>query len=326
MKSFLTASLLFIASATQAAALSDPQWQSWLDDDKPAELQRAATAKLKAQPGDTQATVALALAAINEGDAAKVDAAVESLETCVGRVPQQALCHYALGSVQIVRALKSGVLGAVRLAGTVKSELEKAVELDPSLFEAREALAQFYLQAPSFAGGSPEKALQLADAAESRQPEAAKMIRAMVFAREKQWPDMERQLDAVRLGDSKGFRASVANLWLQLGVSYMFDKQPAKANAVFERLQREQPASAAGPFGMARLQDDQGRHAEAVKLYQQAATLSGTQFLPIDYRMGIAAQAQGDKAVAKAAFDRYIANRRAVPKYRDDAKKRLESL
>jgi tetratricopeptide (TPR) repeat protein len=326
MKSFLAASLLFLAASTQAAVFSDPQWQAWLDGDKPAELQRAAAARLKARPDDAQATVAQAMVAIYEGDGPALDASVGPLQACVDREPQLALCHYALGNVQTVRALKGGVLGAVRLAGTVRSELERAVELDPMLYEARQSLAQFYLQAPGFAGGSPDKARQLADAAEQRQPEVARMIRAMVSAQAKHWPEMEQELQGIRLGEAKAFRVDVANLWLQLGVSYMFEKQADKARAVFERLRREQPNSAAGPFGQARLADDQGRFDDAVRLYQQAATLQGTQFLPIDYRLGLAAISAGDKALAQAALERYVADRRAVPKYRDDARKRLSEL
>jgi tetratricopeptide (TPR) repeat protein len=52
------------------------------------------------------------------------------------------------------------------LARKVRKSLEKAVELNPDLVEARVDLLSFYLQAPSLLGGSVEKAkLQAAEIA-----------------------------------------------------------------------------------------------------------------------------------------------------------------
>lgn len=44
----------------------------------------------------------------------------------------------------------------------MKSAWEKAVQLDPKTVDARESLIQYYLQAPAIAGGSVDKAIEMA--------------------------------------------------------------------------------------------------------------------------------------------------------------------
>ena len=48
--------------------------------------------------------------------------------------------------------------------------------------------------------------------------------------------------------------------------------------------------------------------------------------LPIDYRLGIALQAQGQAEAAKAALARFVAAGRGSNKSLDDARKRLAQL
>jgi tetratricopeptide (TPR) repeat protein len=61
------------------------------------------------------------------------------------------------------------------LARKVRKCLEKAVELNPDLVEARVDLIAFYLQAPSLLGGSVEKAKRQAAEIAKRDPEQGKL-------------------------------------------------------------------------------------------------------------------------------------------------------
>jgi len=54
------------------------------------------------------------------------------------------------------------IFSKLSVAKRSKAEFEKAAELDPDSAEAREALCEWYLQAPGFAGGSEDKAKALA--------------------------------------------------------------------------------------------------------------------------------------------------------------------
>lgn len=297
-RSLILSLALMAAAAANAEVLKDPQWQSWLDHGRTAELTQAAQARLTAQPDDAQAAVALALAAVDEGQPARLEAVLKPLQTCVDRQPAQAVCFYELGTVQGVQAMSGGMMAGMRLSGKVKDNLSRAVELDPMLFEARQALSQFYLVAPGIAGGSVSKAKDLALAAQAKQPEHAKLLRAQIALQDKQWPEAERELQSVRAGEDKSLAIELRQSWAQLGTGYFSDKQLPKARGVFEQLMRDAPTQAIGPYGVARVMTETGQPDDAVKLLERARTLEGADRLPIDHRLGIALLAKGDKPAA----------------------------
>ena len=318
--------LALMATAAHAQVLKDPQWQAWLDNGRTAELIQAAQARLTAQPDDVQAAIALALAAVDEGQPARLEAVLKPVQACVEKQAPQAACFYALGAVQGVQAMSGGMMAGMRLAAKVKDNLSRAVELDPMLFEARQALSQFYLVAPGIAGGSVSKAKELAAAAQSRQPEHAKLLRAQIAMQDKQWAEAERELQSVRPGDDKSLVIELRQTWAQLGTGYFSDKQFPKARGVFEQLTRDAPTQAIGPYGLARVMTETAQPDEAVKLLERARALEGADRLPIDHRLGIALLAKGDKPQAKAALERFVASKKPNPRNLEDARKRLAEL
>ena len=322
----LILSLALLASAAHAQVLKDPQWQAWLDTGKVTELTQAAQARLSAQPDDAQAAVALALAAVDEGQPARLEAVLKPVQACVDKQPAQATCFYALGSVQGVQAMTGGMMAGMRLASKVKDNLSRAVELDPMLFEARQALSQFYLVAPGMAGGSVIKAKELAAAAQAKQPEHAKLLRAQIALQDKQWPEAERELQSVRPGDDKMLAIEVRQTWGQLGTGYFGDKQYPKARGVFEQMMRDAPAQAMGSYGLARVMTESAQPDEAIKLLERARALEGADRLPIDHRLGIALLAKGDKPAAKLALERFLGSKKPNPRNLEDARKRLAEL
>jgi len=320
----LTRALL--ANAAHAQVLKDPQWQAWLDSGRTAELTQAAQVRLSAQPDDAQAAVALALAAADEGLPARLDAVLKPVQACADRQPAQAVCFYALGTVQGVQAMSGGMMAGMRLAGKVKDNLSRAVEMDPMLFEARQALSQFYLVAPGVAGGSISKAKELAAAAQAKQPEHAKLLRAQIALHDKQWPEAERELLSLRTGDDKSLAVELRQSWAQLGTAYFGDKQFPKARGVFEQLMRDAPTQALGPYGMARVMTETAQPDEAIKLLERARALEGADKLPIDHRLGIALLAKGDRPAAKLALERFVVSKKPNPRNLEDARKRLAEL
>jgi len=314
------------ATTAQAQLLKDPQWQGWLDAGKTQELEHAAQARLAVQPEDAQAAVALGLAALEGGEARRLEAAIKPLQACADRSPASALCLYALGSVQGVQAMNGGMMKAIRLSGPIKDNLVRAVELDPLLYPAREALTQFYLMAPGVAGGSVAKARELAQAAQARQPEHAKLLRALIASQDKRWAEMERELSTLRVGEDKGLQSAAREAWAQLGQRMLADQQFPKARSIFEQLQREQPSQAIGPYGLARVMTETAQPDEAIRLLERARALDGADKLPIDHRLGIALLAKGDKAQARVALERFVGNKKANPRNLEDAKKRLAEL
>lgn len=317
--------LLLLATAASADVLKDPQWQAWLDAGKTAELARAAQARAQAQPDDDQAAIALALAAVDDNDAARLEASLPALQACVDKRPQAA-CSYALGRAYGQQAIAASVFKKVGLATKTKEQLLKAVELDPQLFDARNALMHFYLIAPGFAGGSVDKAKALAADVQARQPEHAKLLRFAVAAHDEDWAAAERELASVKAGDDRVLQRELRNGWMRVGGDLIERKSFAKAKAVFETVQRDHPQHAAGPYGLARVALLTQQPDEALRLLERCRTLDGADRLPLDHRIGLALMDKRDKAGAKAALERFVQNKRANPRNVEDAKKRLAEL
>ena len=215
---------------------------------------------------------------------------------------------------------------AISLAGKVKGNLQRALELDPALFEARVGLVQFYLRVPGMVGGSVSKARELAGELSTSRPEQARLLRAMVAANDKNWAEEERELRAVKPGDDLPLKFAVREAWGQLGTDLMWAKQPEKSREIFNALQRDWPKHALGYYGMGRVEASQGHPDEAIRLYEKAASLDGADKLPIDHRLGQALVDKGDKAAAQRALERFVANKRSNPANVKDARKLLDEL
>jgi len=327
-RQLLAAALGLLAlGGARAELLKDPQWAAWLEAGKTGELEQAAQARLKVDAEDTQAALALGLAALSgPGDAKRLDAALKPLQSCVERTPAQAACFYVLGSVQGQQAMLGGMMKAISLSGKIKDNLSRAVELDPQLFEARDALQQFYLMAPGIAGGSTAKARELAQLIQARQPEHAKLLRARVDLKEERWTEAERELVSIKPGEDKALISGQRNGLYQLGIQLFADKQYAKARPLFERLLREYPEHAAGPYGLGRLLSETGQLDEAIKLLERAGQAEGADRYPVDHRLGFALLARGDKAQAKTVLERFVGNKKANPRNVEEVRKRLAEL
>lgn len=312
-------------SSVHAQVLKDTQWQGWLDAGKATELERAAQDRLKSQPGDAQAAVAFALAVVEDGSPAKLEAALPPLQTCVDKTPQ-AVCHYGLGRVYGQQAMTASMFKMASLAGKTKEQFIKAVELDPMLYDARSGLVQFYLMAPGIAGGSVSKAKELAQQSEAKQPEQAKLLRSLIATNQEDYAGAEKELLSVKVGDDKGLQRELRGGWMQLGSTLIQAKNWNKARAAFEVVQRDFPTYAGGPYGMARVQIEQGQFDEAIRLLERARGLENAESFPIDHRLGVALMGKGDKAGAKTALERFLTNKRARPGNLEDAKKRLAEL
>lgn len=115
------------------------------------------------------ATVAAGIAAAAPGDelvargkaqlkANELEAAAESFEEAVEAAPNNAEAHHLLGAAYGRLASNASMFGKMRLAGKIKEQFERAVQLAPEELEYRESLIQFYAQAPAVAGGGIDKA------------------------------------------------------------------------------------------------------------------------------------------------------------------------
>ena len=128
-------------------------------------------------------------------------------------------------------------------------------------------------------------------------------------------------------GTSDSALAADLRSWtVSAGAQLINNGQVEPARLLFERLQREQPEDALPPYFLARGASEVGQHEEALKLLASAARRHGAERLPIDYRVGVAHQALGNKDAARTALNKYLSVGRGSKKSLEDSKKRLEQL
>ena len=320
----LCASLCLLPIAAMAQMFKDAALEALHAAGKSVELQRLAMQRVAAQADDVQAVLALAVTAMATGEPSARQAALARAEACVQRLPQAAPCHYAVGTVMGVQAMSEGMLKAARSAGTIKTALVQAQALEPQWYPARSALVEFYLVAPGMMGGSAIKAAELAASAPLAEQVSALQARV---AMDKVEAEALLLLLTPLLSAADTEVASDARQWAtQAAFSLVNNGQAAKAQSFFERLGKDRPGHATGPYGLARVRTETGAFGEAVKLFELSATLKGAERLPIDYRLGIALQLAGRHDAARAALKTFVALGKGQKSSLDDARKRIEQL
>lgn len=110
-----------------------------------------------AQAGRTAFDEGVRLMRANE-----VSKAEKQFEKAISAEPKVGEYHLWLGRAVGQQASSASTLRQPFLARRIKASFERAVELDPTLIEAREGLITFYLQAPGVMGGSVAKAREQA--------------------------------------------------------------------------------------------------------------------------------------------------------------------
>lgn len=153
MLSRLLPLFLLLLPCAHAAALDDAI--ALFDAKKFPEARVALEKIVQAEPKNAAAAHYLGLTLIRRGDAQAMDEAVPWLEKATTLEPQNPVYLFDCGGACLQLARKNTSLSA---ASKGREMLEKAIALKPDYVDAREALYQYYSQAPFFAGGSSSKA------------------------------------------------------------------------------------------------------------------------------------------------------------------------
>lgn len=135
------------------------------------------------------------------------DAGIPDCEKAVFLAPENALYHLWLGRIEGEKADRATFLKAAGLAKKVHSEFERAVALDPTSWEARTDLAEFYLEAPAIVGGGEAKARAQGDALLPLNPGMAHWVRARIAQKSKDLVTAEHEYRAAVEASHGGARA-----------------------------------------------------------------------------------------------------------------------
>ncbi|MBX3703053.1 MAG: tetratricopeptide repeat protein [Steroidobacteraceae bacterium] len=237
--------------------------------------------------------------------AGRAEEAAGHLERAVARAPNDAEAHYLLAQSYGAQAGAGGMITKMRLAGKVRDHFERAAALAPEEVRYREALLEFYVQAPSAMGGGADKArAQAAEIAKrdrargllaagriaqhegdagaalanyrqaaAERPEDARIaLRLVIYLQEqKRWPEAFERLDALLARDPAAGAA-----WYQLGrTAVLANTRHADGERAFRRflsLPRAEgdPPPEAAHWRLGMLYEQMGRKAEAKAEYQRA--------------------------------------------------------
>jgi len=143
------------------------------------------------------------------------DAGIPACEKATSLEPDNGLYHLWLGRIYGEKADRVNFLSATSLAGKVRAEFERAVELSPNNWEARTDLAEFYLEAPAVIGGGKDKARAQAALIAPLNPAIAHWVGARIAERSKDNAAAEREYRAAIEASHGGARA-----WVNLAGFY----------------------------------------------------------------------------------------------------------
>lgn len=229
------------------------------------------------------------------------DKAIEYLEKAIEADDSKSEYHRALSNALGAKAMQSNVIKQAMLASRIKSELEKAVELEPSNAEARMSLLQMYVMMPGIMGGSLAKAKLQAEALMQLSAGRGYMGYAMIS-------DYEEDLASAEAYFAKAIAADprLPGAYHQLGYLYLKQKRYQEAIKQFQKMAEYDPgnANAYDSLGDGFLANDQLD--EAMESYRKAVAID-PQFPPSVFNLAKCYEKKNMKQEAKDQYKRYLA-------------------
>ena len=203
---------ILTAAALNSSAASEPTAARLLAEGRVDDAITLLNAKIKDDPGDSESYNLLCRAHYLLGE---WDPGIAACERAVSLAPDNSDYHSWLGRIYGEKAGHSSFITAAHLAGKVRSEFETAVRLNPKSVDARDDLADFYLEAPGIVGGGKDKAEAQAQEIAKVNPAEADRVRARIAEQKKDYGTAENDY-RVEIQASGG----QAGAWLNLARFY----------------------------------------------------------------------------------------------------------
>ncbi|MCW5911431.1 MAG: tetratricopeptide repeat protein [Cyclobacteriaceae bacterium] len=178
-------------------------------------------------------------------DEKKYDEAEDFFESAVSKNDKVAEYHTWYGNTLGTIAADANLFRQAMLGPKMKSAWEKAVQLDPETVDARESLIQYYLQAPAIAGGSVDKAIEMANEIKKIKPAEGHRQLGNIYYREKKFTEAEKEFIAMAKADA-AYTSGLANF-------YVLQKQYDKAFSLFEETLKQNPDDMAATYQVGKL-------------------------------------------------------------------------
>jgi tetratricopeptide (TPR) repeat protein len=194
--------------------------------------------------------------------------AVDWLEKAVAINKKSAQHHLWLGLAVRAEGQTAGMLRAPALVGRMKTELEQALALDPTLVDARYALLQFYAGAPAMMGGSMAKAREHAAEILKLNPMRGHLGYGTIAEQEKDYAAAEKEfLAAVAVMPDSAVALNV------MGSFYRRRERWTEAIAMYRKALLAKPnavSASAAHYYLGMIHQQNGRSGQAKAEYQAA--------------------------------------------------------
>jgi tetratricopeptide (TPR) repeat protein len=229
------------------------------------------------------------------------DRAISACEKAVSLQPTSSEYHLWLGRTYGEKADASNFFTAAGLAKRVRSEFERAVQLDPNNVLARVDLAEFYLEAPGIVGGGQDKARAQADAVARLNPERAHWIQGRLAEKNKDAATAEREYRAaIEASHGSG------NAWLNLASFY---RKNSRFDEMHEALKKATAAPPDQPevlvdaaSTLLRANRDLPFATQLVRRYLSSTTVEQAPPFKAHYLLGNILEKQGDREGAAKEY------------------------
>jgi len=154
-----------------------------------------------------------------------VDAAVSECEAAISTMANNSEAQDWLGRAYGLKAGRAGPLSGFSLARKVRDAFEAAVRLNPRNGDAFDDLGEFYVEAPGIVGGGLDKAAALATQGMGPLPGRARVLRATIAEKQKDFGTAEREFREA--AEDSG----LPDAWVDLGAYYGRRRQTEQALA-----------------------------------------------------------------------------------------------
>src|SRR3982074_3826786 len=287
--------LLLIAASTASVADSA---KDMLGPGRIDEAIADLTSRLSSAPADAESSNLLCRAYYALGD---WDRAESFCRKAVSIQPDNSRFRLWLGRVYGEKADRANFLAAAGLAGKVRGEFERAVQLDPKDLDARLDLAEFYLAAPGIVGGGEPKAREQAPSIATLTPARERWVDARIAEHKKDAATAEREYHQY-IDLSKGD----AEAWLNLALFLRRQKRLPEMEQAIVKLSQSPSHKSDVFFEAAEMLYRAGRSypfaTELLHRYFAAGPVEAAPAFKVHYLLGQLLEKQGDRAGAAQEY------------------------